>query len=280
MKIAITGASGYIGKNVLKQIAHWPSKIVAVTRGIKSIENPSSGVEIVEWDIAQSPRYCFERLGSPDVLIHLAWGGLPNYGSNEHYEVEFPKHYEFIKEMVISGVKHLLVAGTCFEYGIKEGELCETDEVNPSNPYAYAKDTLRRKLEDLQVTIGYQLTWMRIFYVYGDGAPDYSLYGQLRNAIIAGQDVFNMSMGEQVRDYMKIDELAYCITKLAHNNRGAGIVNVCSGRPITILSLVKKILKENDWRIELNPGYYEYSKYEPMCFWGNASKLRCLLNER
>jgi len=40
---------------------------------------------------------CFDRMGRPDILVHLAWDGLPNYKSLHHFETELPKHYRFLK---------------------------------------------------------------------------------------------------------------------------------------------------------------------------------------
>ena len=76
-------------------------------------------------DIADPPAHAFELLGRPDVLIHLAWGGLPNYPSLHHFERELPAHYALLKRLVDDGLRRLVVAGTCFEYGMQSGPLAE-----------------------------------------------------------------------------------------------------------------------------------------------------------
>ena len=45
------------------------------------------------------------------------------------------------------GVKNLLIAGTCYEYGLKNGALNEAISTEPQNSYAIAKDSLRRYLD-------------------------------------------------------------------------------------------------------------------------------------
>ena len=40
---------------------------------------------------------------------------------------------------------------------------------------------------------------------------------------------------------------------------------------------VRHWLEENDWSIELNPGFYPYPEYEPMAFWGDRQKLDGIL---
>ena len=216
-------------------------------------------------------------MGRPDVLIHLAWGGLPNYKSLHHFEEELPAQYRFLKALLESGLKNLLVTGTCFEYGMQSGPLREHMESRPNNPYGFAKDMLRRQLEYLQQVRPFNLTWARLFYLYGEGQAENSLLPQLKRAVERGDRVFNMSGGEQLRDYLPITKVAQNIVSLAMTSRDNGVVNICSGKPISVRKLVEGWIKENGWSIDLNLGHYPYPEYEPMAFWGSRDKLnRCL----
>ena len=88
-----------------------------------------------------------------------------------------------------------------------------------------------------------------------------------------------MSGGEQQRDYLPAAEQARLLVALAMNGQNNGVVNVCSGKPITVRSLVEGWVRENGWTIELELGHYPYPDYEPMEFWGDRTKLdRCLSN--
>ena len=277
MKIAVTGASGFIGQHVLAELARYPDEIVAVTRTASQLNDCIVATKIVEMDIDHPDSNCFDRMGRPDILIHLAWDGLPNYRSLHHFETVLPKHYRFLKILIEAGLPSLLVTGTCLEYGMQSGPLSEDMVTLPGNPYGYAKDALRRQLEFLKSTKSFTLTWARLFYVYGEGQPMNSLYPQLKDAILRKEPLFNMSGGEQLRDYLPIDEVARLLVALARNQADSGIVNVCSGEPISVRKLVEGWLEENGWEIKLNLGYYHYPDYEPMAFWGERQKLdRCL----
>lgn len=271
MKIAVTGASGFIGRYVLAELGQYTGSIVAVTRDASRLRDFADTVSIVEMDIAQPASDCFERMGQPDVLIHLAWDGLPNYNSLHHFETELPKQYQFIKGMIEAGLDSVLVTGTCFEYGMQSGPLSAEKPTKPKNPYGFAKDTLRRQLELLKLKLPFKLTWARLFYMYGEGQPDSSLYPQLRKAVERGDKVFNMSGGEQLRDYLPVNKVARQIVQLALAQRGVGVTNVCSGNPISVRRLVVQWKSENHWDIELNLGHYPYPDYEPMAFWGAKS---------
>ena len=280
MKIAVTGASGFIGRHILSDLLKQEVEIVAVTRKATRLADLSESIRIVEMDISHPAPDCFDQLGCPDVLIHLAWDGLPNYKSPHHFESELPRQYHFLRTMLKAGLASLLVTGTCFEYGMQFGALSEDMQTRPNNPYGYAKDALRQQLEFLKSIKPFQMTWARLFYIYGQGQPGTSLYPKLKEAVLRGDKTFNMSGGEQLRDYLPVTEVARQIVRLAMAQRDMGAVNICSGTPVSVRKLVEQWLGENKWEIDLNLGYYPYPDYEPMAFWGSASKLAALLKEQ
>ncbi len=111
--------------------------------------SPLTGVDWKTLDVADciDP---FETMGKPDVLIHLAWDGLPNYRSPHHVEAELPRQFSFLKRAIEGGLRSLFVSGTCFEYGMQSGALSETIPSLPDNPYGLAKHALQQQLSDLR----------------------------------------------------------------------------------------------------------------------------------
>ncbi len=277
LKVAVTGASGFIGQYVLKSLAKKNVDVIAVVRN--KVDSKLEGPEfrLVEMDISSPGENPFESMGSPDILIHLAWGGLPDYENNSHLEEELPIHVSFVSNMVRAGLKTLFVSGTCLEYGMKSGELSERDLPSPTNPYAIAKNTLRKELEDLKNRYEFNLIWSRLFYMYGEGQGSGSLYPLLQKAIERGDAVFNLSGGEQLRDYLHVEDVVDSITLLALARQDFGIVNICSGKPVSVRHLVEGWLKQQPCSIRLNFGYYPYPDYEAMEFWGSIKKLHPLI---
>lgn len=273
MKIVITGASGFIGQHVLTELLEHEVEIIAITRGGVLPAKLSGAVRIVETDISNPTPNFFEQIDCPEVLIHLAWDGLPNYKSLHHFETELPRQYYFLKTMVESGLSSLFVTGTCFEYGMQSGSLSEEMLAKPNNPYGYAKNALRLQLEFLKSVHPFNLTWARLFYMYGQGQSKASLFTKLKEAVVRGDKVFNMSGGEQLRDYLPVEEIAHRVVRLAMLKRDIGVINICSGEPISVRKLVEQWLDENNWKIELNLGHYHYPDYEPMSFWGDSSRI-------
>jgi dTDP-6-deoxy-L-talose 4-dehydrogenase (NAD+) len=277
-RVLVTGAGGFIGRHVLEELSRHSVDVIAVVRNKGKRNLVAQGFKVLQFDLANPPDNAFEFLGRPDVLIHLSWGGLPNYRSLHHFEQELPMQYNFLSGLVRAGLSAVVVSGTCFEYGMQSGQLSEAMETHPINPYAYAKDALRRQLEFLRTNHKFALTWARLFYLYGEGQPENSLWSQLNLSVRRGDKVFNMSGGEQLRDFLNIKDVAENIVKMALNRADIGVVNICSGKPISVRSLVEGWIKENGWKIELNLSYYKYPDYEPMAFWGDRRHLDRFLN--
>jgi dTDP-6-deoxy-L-talose 4-dehydrogenase (NAD+) len=276
--MAITGATGFIGRHVVADLERRGLHATIVTRNAGAIPVEFGGCAVVQYDANTIGAGLFDAIGRPDVLIHLAWGGLPNYTSRKHFEEELPSQYAFLKNLVMSGLTHCVITGTCLEYGMQSGELSEECPSQPATAYAFAKDSLRRQMEFLRADHPFALTWARLFYMYGEGQSKSSLYAQLSAAALRGDRTFDMSGGEQLRDYLPVQEVARLLVELALLGANAGVVNVCSGRAIRLRDLVEMWLRENRWALELNLGRYPYVEYEPMAFWGSRAKLERLIH--
>lgn len=204
-------------------------------------------------------------------MLHLAWPGLSNFRDPAHLAVHFPADARFLEASSASGLRRLIVAGTCLEYGMSYGPLAETAPTAPILPYAVAKEALRRHLEE-HLPSNVALIWARLFYMHGPGQHAKSVLAQLDAAIDRGDPVFPMSGGEQLRDYLPVGEVALRLVRLAEAQDASGIFNICSGQPISIRRLVEERIAERGAVIALDLGHYPYPDYEPMAFWGNGAR--------
>lgn len=271
-RVLVTGATGFIGRHIVPRLLERGYAVTAVARDESKVRTFAwcDRVQFISCDIhhVDNPR---ERFGTPDAAIHLAWPGLPNYKALFHIEQNLPADYRFLKSLVDGGVRHILVTGTCFEYGMGSGALTEHMPTGPVSPYALAKDTLRKFLQSLQKEQRFTLQWARLFYMYGPGQNPNSLLAQLDRAIDAGESTFNMSGGEQLRDYLPVETVASRLVSLLEHPQCNGVVNICSGKPISVRRLVELHLRKRGTDIRLNLGHYPYPDYEPMAFWGDSS---------
>jgi nucleoside-diphosphate-sugar epimerase len=276
MRIAVTGASGFVGKHLISKMLESGYDVVAITRKKNSLSELLGLIDIVEFDLKHCDADIYFRLGKPEALIHLAWGSLSNYKSESHLH-ELPMHFEFLELMIKSGLDLLMVTGTCFEYGMQSGCLSEAEMAKPSNPYGLAKNELRKKIEELKLKYPFKFIWPRLFYTYGNGQVKSSIYAQLKQSVFEGKAVFNMSGGKQIRDYLPIEMVVKKLLSLLNLEKEIGIVNICSGSPKSLKNIVEEWKVINNWDIKLNLGYYPYPDYEPMEFWGSNLKYKMLV---
>jgi dTDP-6-deoxy-L-talose 4-dehydrogenase (NAD+) len=280
-KVLVTGASGFIGNYVVQRLLQMNCSVIATSANEQKAKQYEwfESVRYIPFDFSEISEVVdyYNFFEKPDRLIHLAWEGLPNYKSLFHIEENLPRHFTFLKNLIGGGLPDLTITGTCLEYGLQEGTLSEDMPCFPSNPYAIAKDSLRKFVEELTKTRPINFKWIRLFYLYGKGQNPNSLLSQLDKAVKAGEALFNMSGGEQVRDYLPVEEVAFIIATSALQESVTGIINCCSGEPVSIRKFVEDYCKENKISIKLNLGYYPYTDYEPMRFWGDTQKLKDMM---
>lgn len=278
LHVLVTGATGFVGRHLVAALLERGCTVRAVARTLETARGMPwfDAVEFVAADIHAAQLDVPRLTSGIDALVHLAWPGLPNYQALFHFEHNLFADYRFIKQMVESGVPQVLVTGTCFEYGLQNGALSESAEARPSNPYGLAKNTLRLFLQALQQEQPFTLQWARLFYLYGEGQNPKSLLASLDQAIDSGAEQFDMSAGEQLRDYLPVEQAADYLAQLLGRPDISGVINCCSGEPISVRALVEQHLQRRDATLQLNLGHYAYASHEPMAFWGVAQRLQQL----
>lgn len=278
MKFLVTGANGFIGQYIVSSLLKLSHTVIATGRG----ENKNSQLQTnnnfkykkYEMVSEKTSENLQEYFDFPEAVIHLAWEGLPNYKESFHITKNVPSSFNLLSNLIDNGLKNITIAGTCMEYGNQEGKLNEMISCNPNTSYSIAKNKLRLKLLAFQKEKSFNLKWVRIFYMFGKGQNEKSLFSQLDNAIKLNDKTFNMSKGDQLRDFLPVEVVAKYLISIAEKNDNIGIINCCSGKPIKVIDFVKSYINQQKSLIKINPGFYPYSDIEPKFFWGDNTKLK------
>ena len=209
-----------------------------------------------------------------DNLIILSWCALNDYNSSEHKK--FSQNLLKFSKLILSysNISLINVLGSCLEYGIVEGKINENYNPRPITNYGKYKLYYLTELMKLKSIYKFKFNWMRIFYMYGD-VRNRGIWSQFLKAKKENK-TFKMSYGQQKFDFININKLINYLIVIIFSNRSLGIINICSGRPTKLISLVKNwSVKHN---VKLQIGYYPYTKYESMSYWGSNDKLNRILN--
>jgi len=275
MRILITGASGFIGSNLISALLNQNHEVFAIVRSKEKIINYdwSNKVKFIIKDLNGFEKADLKNI-NPDLIYHLAWSNLPNYEDPVHIEKNLPEQISFLRMVAESGLKKIIVAGSCLEYGLKEGLLNEEDPLQPTTFYGLAKISVLSILKFFKHEFNLDFLWFRIFYVYGDNQNQRSLYPSLIRAIQNGESVFKMSHGNQMRDFIHInDVIKYFLYPLSNINM-SGVFNISSGRSIKVKDFVNNIINSYGSDIKIEFDHYDVPSYEPMNFWGDNMKIK------
>ena len=276
MKILVSGASGFIGRNLIKFLKHLDCEIITICMFQKDLTSLAMQIEHLENQLQKiEPQIC-----DVHTFIHLAWLGTNDWNSTVHKNINTQLSEYLIKRLSSGGIEHVIVAGTCLEYGVSGGNLSEILPVKPKNEYALAKYALYESIRIMANKDGFELSWLRLFYIFGGDQPSTTIYGSMMEHIIRGKTTFNMSSGQQVRDYLHIDTVCQMILAVVMSKKGFDVVNICSGQGLTLEKHVRGWLHDISPKINLslNLGALPDRKDEPFLLWGSSHKFDSLLN--
>lgn len=274
MKVLVTGANGYIGRHVVWALLELGHEVVACDLFLTDVDRRAKKMEM---NLLMDSENVYERLDSPDVCIHLAWRDGFVHNSPNHLG-DFSAHYRFLTAMVDGGLKHLSVMGTMHEVGYWEGAIDEHTPCNPLSMYGIAKNALRQAMMLYCKDKDCKLYWLRAYYILGDDTRNQSIFAKLLQADKEGKKLFPFTTGKTKYDFIKVDELAYQIATASTQEDVAGIINCCSGNPVSLADRVEQYIKENHLSIKLDYGKFPDRPYDPPIIYGDNTKIQIILN--
>ena len=276
MKILVTGANGYIGSNVVKQLLDSGHEVVACDIASNNID---ARAEVKQFDIfsIKESDNAFTTLGNPDVCLHLAWRDGFVHNSPKQM-LDLSSHYKFLTNLINNGLKHLAVMGTMHEVGYHEGKIDSYTPCNPQSLYGIAKNTLRQSIMLFAAQNGCKLQWIRAFYIYGDDLKNHSIFTKLIEASEAGKKTFPFTSGKNKYDFMKVSELVKQISAVITQDKHTGIINCCTGKAISLAEAVEGFIKEHNLDIKLEYGTFPDRPYDSPCIYGDNTTIQKILS--
>lgn len=273
MRILVTGANGYIGRHVVCDLLEMGHQVLACDLHLTDVD---SRAERREMNLFEAPAGIYEQLNRPDVCVHLAWRDGFVHNSKNHLG-DLSAHFKFLTSLVDGGLKHLVVMGTMHEVGYHEGVIDEHTPCNPLSMYGIAKDALRRAMLLYCKDKGCLLQWCRAFYILGDDKKNHSIFTKLLEADAAGKETFPFTTGKNQYDFITVTELAHQIACVSTQTKVAGIINCCSGKPVSLAERVEQYIREHHLKIRLEYGAYSDRVYDSSCVYGDVEKIVAIL---
>jgi dTDP-6-deoxy-L-talose 4-dehydrogenase (NAD+) len=268
-KILVTGAGGYIGRNVITKLLDMGADVLAADILVEGID---SRAQTIKTDIFSGSKTIFQELGTPDACLHMAWKDGFVHNSAAHMEC-LSKHYEFIRNMSAGGLKQIAIMGTMHEIGYYEGAVDENTPCNPISMYGIAKDALRRSTFQMLKDTDVVWQWLRAYYIFGDDKRNHSIFTKIIQAEEEGKTEFPFNSGKNKYDFITVGGLAKMLAACVMQTEIIGIINCCSGKPVSLAEKVEDFLMENNYKIKLKYGAFPDRPYDSPATWGDSTKI-------
>jgi len=240
VKVLVTGATGFIGRNVLAPLKSLGYEVHAVYSS-SYIEN----IQGVNWHQANLlDKNNISRLLAkmqPEYLLHLAWYAEPGkfWNSIENYRW-LESSISLLLEFHRNGGQRVVMAGTCAEYDWKSGLCSEfTTPRIPATPYGICKNALQEILSSYSNQFALSSAWGRIFFMYGPGEHRKRLVASIVSSLLKNEPAL-CTHGTQIRDFLHVEDVANAFVNLL-NSDVQGPVNIASGQPVAIHELIEVI---------------------------------------
>lgn len=253
MRIIITGATGFLGKALCRELTEHGHEVTAVIRPesaekakelavsrvielpLEELETLTGQKDIREPESPDSVELPKKRHGEPlkkyDVFCHFAWNGSGGEARNDYgIQLENLRYMEkALKAAKSCGCTKFIGAGSQAEYGVVHGNAREDTTVPaPFMMYGAAKLACLHMGRVLAEQLGITFVWPRIYSVYGPRENDPTLLGYVARTLREGMTP-ELSACENMWDFLYITDFTRAMRLLAENPEAEGIYHVASG---------------------------------------------------
>lgn len=244
----ITGASGFIGSALLHRLVSEGVEVVYLARPASrllldaAVARKARRIEITHLDAAALAAAL--KGVTIEIVFHLAAYGVR---PEDRDPLEMCKVNITGTAAVLSAVhewplKSFVSLGSCSEYSpaVPPALIREDHPLTMTGLYGAAKAAGGLYGAAMARQLGIPFLWLRLFSVYGPGEPAYRLTPYLIERLVHDMCV-DLTPGEQVRDYLYIDDVVTALMIAASQPGLTGSLNLCSGTPVTVRTMADTV---------------------------------------
>lgn len=278
-KILITGATGFIGANLVRHFLKRGAIISIFKRQqsnlwrINDILNQILiyDVDLLDYTVVNK---AVKRI-KPDVILHTAaYGGyITQDDLSLTLKINFNATINLLDSCSKRGFELFINTGSSSEYGIKEVPLRESDSLAPMMPYGISKAAASIFCQYIAKKDNLPIVTLRLFSPYGyfdDGsrAVSYIILSCLKNKRV------NICSPKAVRDFIFIDDVINAYEKALERSSSisGGIFNIGSGKQYSIEKLARKIVAAVGNKISVKYSMKPFIRIEPKSWVADISK--------
>ncbi len=231
----VTGPTGGLGHALCAKLLSEGIKVYAVVHpGSKRVDTLPDGIQRTDCDLSEM-KTLPDRISSADAMFHLAWSNTVGAGRNDMYaQVENIQYtLDTCHAAAELGCKVFVGAGSQAEYGRTNAALTPDTPCFPETGYGMAKLCAGQMSRFECAKLGVDHVWSRILSAYGPFSEEKSMLLTTARTLLAGEKP-SLTAGEQLWDYLYVDDAAEALFRLALYGYSGRIYPVGSGsiRPL------------------------------------------------
>ena len=280
-RVLVIGAGGFIGPHLCKALFEKEATVVGLVRSVVDNKYLSEqyDVDILDETTIRQIIHAVQ----PELVVHLAASknrGVDAVAYREGYETNLMGSLNLINACQdLPVLARFVFLGSTDEYGQLQVPFKESDKEAPIAAYGASKLAVTELLKALSRSNGFPSVTLRPTIAYGPGQDDSMFLPALIRALVAGRN-FDMSLGEQTRDFIYIDDLVQAIIQaLVTPGLCGDVINISSATPIRIDALAKMTanMLGNGADKLLNFGAKDYRTGDVMQYWATNTLAKSLL---
>jgi nucleoside-diphosphate-sugar epimerase len=274
--VAITGATGFIGSAVLKELLLSGTRVTVLLRPESNTTRVDSmeGFETLRYaDLLDNATIDGLRKNKPDAFIHCGWHGVGGHERNEAFQItdNVVTTNNAVELAAASGCRKWIGLGSQAEYGNQNRCLDENAALLPTTVYGKAK--LAAGMAALALCEARQIAgvWLRVFSTYGPGDAPGWLIPYVIQEFLAGRAP-RLTLCEQLWDYLYVADAARAVCAAAKSSTN-GVFNLGSGRALPLKDYIETIRGELATSVKPAYGALPYRPDQVMHLEADISRL-------
>jgi nucleoside-diphosphate-sugar epimerase len=278
VKILLTGAAGFVGSQVLRQLVDAPGvEVGAIVRRpdaawrIADVRGRARMLPVDLDDAAALARAVADF--APTHLVHLAWTGVLGRDRNEPaQDANVARTLTLLDLALDAGARHFVGLGSQAEYGPCRARIDEATPTAPTTRYGAAKlaacEAAARRCE----RAGARFAWLRLFSSYGPRDSPEWMIPYLALKLLHGERPA-VTAAEQLWDYVYVEDAAAAIVAVTLAPGASGIFNLGSGTAPRLRDIIEKVRDAIDPGLAIGFGEVPYRPDQVMHLEANIARL-------
>ena len=274
VKIAITGSTGMIGLELIRQALAQSFEVTAFVHKASNKKDRipnDKRVRIIECDMDEYSDV--NSIEHHDIFFNLGWEGTtgPSRDDPDVQKRNIDYSLDAVKLAKRMGCSVFVGVGSQAEYGLLKTVADEETPINPQSCYGVAKYATGKMSSILSNQIGMRFCWVRIFSVFGINGS--SVINHVIDKLLLNESPA-LTKCEQVWDFIYVKDAASALLKISMEGKDGETYCLSSGQHRSMRDYLETIRAVIGTDIQLGYGKVDYYPHQPMYLAASIEKLK------